>query len=313
MGSAIVIVGPTAVGKTKVSIELARQINGEIISADSMQVYKFMDIGTAKPDQEEMRGVKHYLISCIYPDEEFSVAKYKELALKYMDEITEKGKIPIIVGGTGLYINSLVYNINFSDTITDWELREKLKKEAEEKGNEYLHNMLKEIDPESAERIHKNDIKRIIRAIEVYKYTNKTISQLQKTSRTEPPKYKFLIYGLQMERAKLYEKINKRVDAMIERGLVDEVKKLVAMGYDKNSLAMQGLGYKQILWYLRGLTTLEESINLLKRDTRRYAKRQLTWFKKLDGVKWLNIDKFSDENGVVKEIQSNIAMTGIIL
>ncbi|HHW30517.1 MAG TPA: tRNA (adenosine(37)-N6)-dimethylallyltransferase MiaA [Clostridiaceae bacterium] len=313
MGNAIVIVGPTAVGKTKVSIDLAREINGEIISADSMQVYKFMDIGTAKPDEEEMCGVNHYLISCIYPDQEFSVAKFKELALKYMDEITEKGKIPIIVGGTGLYINSLVYNINFSDTITDWELRESLRKEAEEKGNEYLHEMLKEIDPESAERIHKNDIKRIIRAIEVYKYTNKTISQHQRTSRTEPSKYKFLIYGLQMERAKLYDRINRRVDAMIRKGLVNEVRKLVEMGYDKNSIAMQGLGYKQILWYLKGLTTLEESIYLLKRDTRRYAKRQLTWFKRLEGVKWINVDRLGEEGGALREIQSNIALTGIIL
>lgn len=313
MGNAIVIVGPTAVGKTKVSIDLAKEINGEIISADSMQVYKFMDIGTAKPDEEEMCGIKHYLISCIYPDQEFSVAKFKDLALKYMDEIAEKGKIPIIVGGTGLYVNSLVYNINFSDTITNWELREKLRKEAEEKGNEYLHAMLREIDPESAERIHKNDIKRIIRAIEVYKYTNKTISHHQKASRVEPSKYKFLIYGLQMEREKLYERINKRVDIMLERGLVNEVRKLVEMGYDKNAIAMQGLGYKEILWYLKGLTTLEESVYLLKRDTRRYAKRQLTWFKKLEGVKWINVDRLGEEGGVLREIQSNIALTGIFL
>jgi tRNA dimethylallyltransferase len=311
--NAIVIVGPTAIGKTKISIELAKEIDGEIVSADSMQIYKFMDIGTAKPDKTEMCGIKHYLIDQVYPDEEFSVARYKELALKYMDEICNNGKTPIIVGGTGLYINSLVYNIKFTETTIDWNLREKLKKEAEQKGNEFLHNKLKAIDAEAAAKIHKNDIKRIIRAVEVYKSTNNTMSYHKKKSREEPSRYRFHIFGLQMNRKSLYCKINRRVDIMIEKGLVDEVGNLIKKGYAKSTIAMQGLGYKEILWYFRGETTLDESINLLKRDTRRYAKRQMTWFNKLEGVNWINIDNMKGDKEVLREIQSNIASSGIFL
>lgn len=313
MGKAIVIVGPTSIGKTSIAIELAKKINGEIISADSMQVYKYMDIGTAKPDQEEMSGIRHYLIDQVYPNEEFSVAKYKDLAIKYMDEISSRNKVPIIVGGTGLYINALVYNINFSDTITDWDLREKLKKEAEEEGNDYLHEKLRAVDPESADRIHKNDVKRVIRAIEVFQSTNKTISHHQKVSREEPSNYKFLIYGLDINRDVLYKRINERVDMMLEKGLIDEVKELIHMGYDKNTVSMQGLGYKEFLWYFAGKTTLEESVNLLKRDTRRYAKRQITWFKKLEEISWINLNDIENNEEVIRKIQSDIASSGIFL
>ena len=313
MGNVIVIVGPTASGKTKISIELAKDIKGEIISADSMQVYKYMDIGTAKADEKERAGIRHYLIDEVYPDEEFSVARFQQLALKYIDEILQKGKVPIVVGGTGLYINSLIYNINFSETISDWELREKLKKEAEEKGNEYLHQKLREIDPEAASRIHVNDVKRIIRAIEVFKYTNKPISYHQEISRLNPPKHKFLIIGLTMDRKKLYDRINRRVDLMLERGLVDEVKKLASMGYDKNSVAMQGLGYKEILAYLRGEMSLEDAIYILKRDTRRYAKRQMTWFRRIENVHWIDLDKCEREEEILKNIKYYIATTGIFL
>jgi len=313
MGNVIVIVGPTASGKTKISIELAKDIKGEIISADSMQVYKYMDIGTAKADEKERAGIRHYLIDEVYPDEEFSVARFQQLALKYIDEILQKGKVPIVVGGTGLYINSLIYNINFSETISDWELREKLKKEAEEKGNEYLHQKLREIDPEAASRIHVNDVKRIIRAIEVFKYTNKPISYHQEISRLNPPKHKFLIIGLTMDRKKLYDRINRRVDLMLERGLVDEVKKLASMGYDKNSVAMQGLGYKEILAYLRGEMSLEDAIYILKRDTRRYAKRQMTWFRRIENVHWIDLDKCEREEEILKNIKYYIATSGIFL
>jgi len=313
MGNVIVIVGPTASGKTKISIELAKDIKGEIISADSMQVYKYMDIGTAKADEKERAGIRHYLIDEVYPDEEFSVARFQQLALKYIDEILQKGKVPIVVGGTGLYINSLIYNINFSETISDWELREKLKKEAEEKGNEYLHQKLREIDPEAASRIHVNDVKRIIRAIEVFKYTNKPISYHQEISRLNPPKHKFLIIGLTMDRKKLYDRINRRVDLMLERGLVDEVKKLASMGYDKNSVAMQGLGYKEILAYLRGEMSLEDAIYSLKRDTRRYAKRQMTWFRRIENVHWIDLDKCEREEEILKNIKYYIATSGIFL
>ncbi len=313
MEPVIVIVGPTASGKTRLSIELARRINGEIISADSMQIYKYMDIGTAKPDLEEMAGIKHYLIDEISPDEEFSVAKYRELALKYIDRILKEGKHPIVAGGTGLYVNALVYNINFSETISDWELREKLKKESEEKGNRYLYEQLLEIDPEAAKKIHENDVKRIIRALEVFRHTNKPISQHQQDSRLEPPHYDFRIFGLRMERSRLYERIEKRVDSMFERGLVEEVRKLKEMGYERNITAMQGLGYKEIFAFFRGEATLEEAKYVIKRDTRHYAKRQLTWFKRLENIHWIDLDDNANIEEMVKNIEDCIASSGIFL
>lgn len=313
MEPVIVIVGPTASGKTSLSVELAKKINGEIISADSMQIYKYMDIGTAKPDADEMAGIRHYLIDEIYPDEEFSVAKYRKLAQRYINEIIEKGKHPVITGGTGLYINSLVYNIDFSETTIDWELREQLKKQSEENGNRYLYNQLLEMDPEAAKRIHENDIKRIIRAIEVFKHTNKPISFHRQNSRLEPPPYDYLIFGLRMERARLYERIDKRVDIMFERGLVNEVRKLKEMGYEKNFTAMQGLGYKEIFSFLRGEATLDEVKYIIKRDTRHYAKRQLTWFKRLENIRWLDMDESTTNMEVVKNIQYYIATSGIFL
>ncbi len=290
LDNVIVIVGPSASGKTKVSIDLASKINGEIISADSMQIYKYMDIGTAKPLEDERFGIKHYLIDEITPDREFSVAHFQKLALKYIDEIIKKGKKPIIAGGTGLYINSLIYNIKFTKMGNDKILRNNLEYIANEKGNEFIYNILKEIDPKTANRIHVNDRRRIIRAIEVFKTTGKPMSYYWHASRSTPPPYNYIIFGLNMEREKLYDKINKRVDGMIEKGLIEEVKNLVEMGYDKCSVAMQGLGYKEMIWYLKGETTLNESVNLLKRNTRRYAKRQMTWFSKIENITWLNID-----------------------
>lgn len=313
MNNVIVILGPTASGKTKLSIELAKDIHGEIVSADSMQVYKYMDVGTAKPDEEEKQGIKHYLIDEITPDREFSVAGFQQLAIKYIDDIINRGKVPIVSGGTGLYIDSLIYNIEFGDTICDWELREKLKNEALEKGNEYLHNKLKEIDPEAAEKIHMNNVKRVIRAIEVYTYTQKPISMHQEESRKNPSKYNFVIFGLKMDREKLYERINQRVDLMMEKGLIQEVKKLIEMGYDRSTIAMQGIGYKEILSYLRGEITLDEAVYVLKRDTRHYAKRQLTWFNRMKDVSWIDIDQNSNLNEIIKNIKDVIATSGIIL
>jgi tRNA dimethylallyltransferase len=313
LDNVIVILGPTASGKTKLSIELAKDIRGEIVSADSMQIYKYMDIGTAKPDEEEKQGIKHYLIDEATPDSEFSVARFQQLAKNYIDDIIDRSKVPIVSGGTGLYIDSLIYNIEFGDTICDWELREKLKNEALEKGNEYLHNKLKEIDPEAAEKIHMNNVKRVIRAIEVYTYTKKTISMHQKESRRNPPKYNFTIFGLRMDREKLYERINQRVDLMMEKGLVQEVKKLVEMGYDNSTIAMQGIGYKEILSYLKGEITLDEAIYVLKRDTRHYAKRQLTWFNRMEDVTWIDIDQNSNLTEIIKNIKEVIATSGIIL
>lgn len=309
----IVIAGPTASGKTRLSVELAKAINGEIVSADSMQVYRYMNIGTAKPDEHEMAGIRHYLIDEINPDEEFSVARFQELALKYIKQIQENAKIPIIAGGTGLYINSLLYNINFSETISDWALREQLEKEADEKGNSYIHEKLAAIDPEAAAKLHENDRKRVIRAIEVFKHTNMPISKHQQLSRLNPPPYKYIVFGLRFEREKLYERINLRVDLMLKNGLVDEVKQLSELGYDKSAIAMQGLGYKEILAYLAGEITYDEAVYILKRDTRHYAKRQMTWFKRVEGINWLDIEETSDTTALIKNIRDHIATYGIIL
>lgn len=302
MDNVIVIVGPTASGKTKTAVELALHIGGEIISADSMQIYKYMDIGTAKPTEQERKGIKHYLIDEVAPDREFSVACFRTLALRYIEEITGKNKIPIVVGGTGLYINSLIYNIKFTEINTDKEIRNHLENIAREKGNEYLHNMLKDIDPETAGKVHVNDTRRIVRAIEVFKTTGKPMSYHREASRLEEPAYNYTIFGIRLERKKLYERINKRVDEMMERGLVEEVKQLMDIGYDKRPVAMQALGYKEILWYLKGKATLGEAVDLLKRDTRRYAKRQMTWFNSIENIVWLDIDEDYHET-VMKIIQ----------
>lgn len=312
MGNVIVLVGPTASGKTAVSIELAREISGEIISADSIQVYRYMDIGTAKPDIKERAGIEHYLLDEIDPDQEFSVAKYQELALHYIERVHQKGKLPIVVGGTGLYISSLVNNIQFSETICDQELRERLKKEAADKGNEFLHQRLAEIDPEAARKIHVNDLKRIIRAIEVFEHTHQPISYHQEISRMHPPSHHFYLFGLRVEREKLYERINKRVDRMLEEGLIDEVRSLMERGYHKNMVSMQGLGYKEVMAYLKNEMTLDEMVYLLKRDTRHYAKRQITWFKRMENIQWIDLDESHDIQAAAKKIKDCIATYGII-
>jgi tRNA dimethylallyltransferase len=297
MQNVIIILGPTASGKTRLSIDLAKKINGEIISADSMQIYKYMNIGTAKPSKMEKDGVKHYLIDEILPNVKFSVAKYQELALKYIGKVIKENKFPIVVGGTGLYINSLIYNINFSKTYSNWEFRNEMNKLADEKGNLYLHDELKKIDPTAAEKIHINDKKRIIRALEVFKYTNKKISDIQEISRSEPSKYKYIIFGINVNRKVLYDRINIRVDKMIENGLIDEVKSLINSGFSKEYTAMQALGYKEIIKYLENELTLDEAIYLIKRDSRRYAKRQLSWFRRINDIEWLDMgDDISDNN-----------------
>ncbi|MBZ4646549.1 MAG: tRNA dimethylallyltransferase [Petroclostridium sp.] len=308
----IVIVGPTAVGKTGLSVELALKINGEIISADSMQIYKYMDIGTAKATPKERKGVKHYLLDEITPDEEFSVARYKELADRYIDEIISKGKLPIMVGGTGLYVNAVTDNIKFSETICDWDYRNQLQILAETNGNEYLHKMLEEVDPVTAQRLHTNDTRRIIRALEVYKYTGIPISRHQEESRKEPSPYKLAMIGLTMDREWLYQRINERVEIMIEQGLVNEVQKLLDMGYNKEMTSMKGLGYKEIIDYLNGETTFEQAIDILKRDTRRYAKRQLTWFRRDKRIHWIHIHKEDSKKELIEKCLKYIAEIGIM-
>lgn len=312
MKDVIVIIGPTASGKTALSISLAKVLDTEIVSADSMQVYKFMDIGTAKSSNEEMGGIKHYLINEVTPDVEFSVARYQEMALNYIKDIVNRGKIPIITGGTGLYINSLIYNINFSETICNWKLRNELRIEAQQKGNKYLHEKLRKIDPDAAAKIHENDIKKVIRAIEVFEHTSKPISYHQEISRINPPEYNYRILGLKMERKKLYERINTRVDIMIEQGLIEEVKKLIEMGYDKYSIPMKGLGYKEILKYLKGEIAFEEALCLLKRNTRRYAKRQITWFKRYENVYWIEVDKYKNKSEILKNVLQYLELSSKI-
>lgn len=287
----IVICGPTASGKTSLGIELANSINGEIISADSMQIYKKMDIGTAKPTSEERTKAKHYLIDFVEPDKRYSVAEYKKDAEIAMKKIVKDGKTPIIVGGTGLYINSLIYNIQYKEIETDLEYRKQL----ENKSIEELYDTAKAIDPEAMKKISMTDRKRISRILELYHSTGKTKTELEKESRKEP-EYNYKIFVLNMDREKLYERINKRVDIMIMQGLVEEVKKLL-LQYEAFPTAMQGLGYKEVVEYLKGKCTKEEMVEKIKQESRRYAKRQLTWFRTYKDATWLeagdkeNIDK----------------------
>ena len=283
----IVICGPTASGKTALSIELAKQINGEIISADSMQIYKYMDIGSAKPTTEEMQGIKHYMLDFVEPDKRYSVAEYKLEAEKCIEEILSKNKVPIIAGGTGLYIDSLIYGIEFSDIKIDEEYRNSLEKLCEEKGLETLYNMAVNIDSKAMETISKNDKKRIMRVLEIYHETGKTKTQQELESRKNELKYNYKVYAINWDREKLYQRINKRVDIMIENGLIDEVRKLLT-NYKNMPTAIQGLGYKEIKLYLDGEITKEEAIEKIKMETRRYAKRQFTWFRKNKQTIWVD-------------------------
>ena len=288
----IVLVGPTASGKTDMGVRLAKKIDGEIISADSMQIYKYMDIGTAKPTVDEMDGVPHYMIDHIKPDEEFSVAVFRELSEKCIEDILSRNKRPIVVGGTGLYVNSLTKPWDFSKTEPNETLRGELEALAQEKGTYYLHERLREVDPISAQNIHPNNVKRVIRALEVYKTSGKTKSQLDQESMKNELKYEPILLGLSMERSTLYARIELRIDKMIEAGLVEEVKKLLNMGYKEDLVSMQGLGYKEIVKYLKGEYSLEEAIEILKRDTRHFAKRQLTWFRRDERIKWFKIEDY---------------------
>ena len=302
----ICVAGPTASGKTAFAIELAKRLNGEIISADSMQIYKGMDIGTAKPDKDEMQGIKHYLIDEVSPFESFDVSCFTELAKKYINEITEKGKIPIVAGGTGLFINSLIDNVEFYSDNTDESLREELSKIASEKGNEYLHSILKECDPESAQNIHPNNVKRVIRAIEACKTTGVPFSEQKRLSKKNNSPYNLVYFGLNMEREILYDRINRRVDIMLEKGLLNEVKKLKEEGLNLSYNSMQGIGYKEILKYLNGETTLEEAVCEIKLFSRRYAKRQLTWFGRDERICWLDSSKGINMEEVVKNIKEKL-------
>ncbi len=293
----IIISGPTAAGKTDLSIALAKKIGGEIISADSMQVYKNFDIGTAKIRPEEMEGIPHYLIDIMGPDEEFNVFEFKSRALEAMEKIYQNGHIPIIAGGTGFYIQAVLYDIDFTEGETDKSYRKLLEEKAEKEGAEVLHQMLFEIDPDAAEQIHANNIKRTIRALEFYHETGGRISEHNEEQKSRTSPYRFVYFVLNRERSTLYERINLRVDQMMEEGLLDEVKTLLGSGISPDSLAMQGLGYKEIVEYIQGKCDLEKAIYNIKIGTRHFAKRQLTWFRREKEVCWMNYEDY-DNNKV---------------
>lgn len=295
----IILTGPTAVGKSALSVELAKKINGAVISADSMQVYRHMDIGSAKIMPEEMQGITHYMIDELEPDEEFHVVRFTTMAKEYLKEIYAAGKIPIIAGGTGFYIQALLYDIDFTEQQCDEAYRRQLEEQAKEHGAGYLHEMLRKVDPASAEAIHANNVKRVIRALEFYHLSGQKISEHNETERQKQSPYNFAYFVLNDERAKLYERIDKRVDAMIAAGLVNEVQKLKDMGCSREMVSMQGLGYKEILAYLDGEYTLEEAVYIIKRETRHFAKRQLTWFKRERDVIWLDKQTFGYDDAAI--------------
>lgn len=309
----IILTGPTAVGKTKLSIALAKAVNGEIISADSMQVYQYMDIGSAKIKKEEMQGVPHYLIDVLKPEEEFHVVRFQEMAKQAMEEIYAKGKIPILTGGTGFYIQAVVKDIDFSENTEKSEVRSRLEQLAKDKGSEYLHQKLLEVDPDSAQKIHANNVKRVIRALEYYELTGEKISLHNEREAAKESPYCYAYFVLNDLREKLYQRIDARVDEMLKEGLVQEVEKLSRMGYTRNMVSMQGLGYKEILAYLEGECSLEEAVYILKRDTRHFAKRQLTWFRREKDTIWMNKDEFDYNEDMILERMLEICKDKMIL
>ena len=309
----IILAGPTAVGKTAASIRLAKAIGAEIISADSMQVYRHMDIGSAKIRQEEMEGVPHYLIDVLEPEEEFNVVRFQQMAKAAAEEIYAKGKIPLVAGGTGFYIQALLYDIDFTENDGDTSYRRSLEKTAEEKGGEYLHAMLQEADPKAAEEIHPHNIKRMIRALEFHHQTGGKISEHNEAEREKSSPYDFAYFVLTDERSRLYERIDRRVDKMMEEGLLEEVRYLKERGVKRGSTAMQGLGYKELYAYLDGECTLEEAVRIIKRDTRHFAKRQLTWFKRERDVIWADKSVIGQsDDAVVDFMRKELKNRGII-
>lgn len=298
----VILTGPTAVGKTKLSIALAKAIGGEIISADSMQVYRHMDIGSAKIRPADMQGIRHYLVDELEPSEEFHVVRFQQMAKAAMEEIRSRGHIPVLVGGTGFYIQAIVNDIDFTENEAS-PYRQELEALAVEKGAEYLHEELKKVDPKSAEAIHANNVKRVIRALEFYRMTGKKISLHNEEQREKQSPYNFAYFVLNDDRAKLYARIEQRIDEMLEDGLVEEVSRLKEMGCHRGMVSMQGLGYKEILAYLEGDCSLEAAVEILKRDTRHFAKRQITWFKREQDVIWLNKEDYAyDEERILEEM-----------
>lgn len=297
----IFIVGPTAVGKTDFSISIAQALNGEIVSADSMQLYKFMDIGSAKPSLADRSLIKHYLVDEIDPRDDFSVASYQELGKKYILEILNKGKQPIVSGGSGLYVNSLLYDMDFSEISSNQSIREALQKDVLMFGNEYIYEKLVSLDPIGSKNIHPNNVIKVIRALEVVLTSGKPIKSFRQAL-IPTNDYESLIIGLTMDREMLYDRINQRVDILFEQGLINEVENLLSIGLSEENISMKGIGYKEVISYIKDEQTLEDTKILIKQSTRKYAKRQLTWFKSLENVKWFNLSNISDKNTLVNEV-----------
>lgn len=309
----IILAGPTAVGKTAASIRLAKAVGGEIISADSMQVYRHMDIGSAKIRPEEMEGVPHYLVDVLEPEEDFNVVRFQQMAKTAAEEIYARGRIPIAAGGTGFYIQALLYDIDFTENDGDSSFRRELEKTAEEKGGEYLHSLLQEADPEAALQIHPHNIKRMIRALEFHHQTGGKISEHNETEREKESPYNFAYFVLTDDRSCLYDRIDRRVDLMMEEGLLDEVRFLKERGVRRDSTAMQGLGYKELYAFLDEEYPLEEAVRIIKRDTRHFAKRQLTWFKRERDVIWADKSVIGqDDDAVIDFILKELKNRGII-
>ena len=302
MKDLIVLTGPTAVGKTSLSIALAKAVDGEIISADSMQVYKYMNIGTAKITEEEKCGIPHFLIDELEPNEEFNVTIFKNKVMGYIEDIKSRGKVPIIVGGTGFYIQSVIYDINFNEYGDDSNVRKKYEAMAETLGKSELHKKLALVDREYADSVSYNNVKKVVRALTFFEMTGEKLSEHNKRERERSSPFDFAYFVLTMDRKKLYERIDKRVDLMFDMGLVEEVKALMAKGYDKSLVSMQGIGYKEVIDYLSDKTSLEECIDIIKRDTRHFAKRQLTWFKREKVVTYIDKDEFDAEDKCLKEM-----------
>ena len=298
MKKIIVVAGPTAVGKTKYAIEAAKAFNGEVISCDSMQLYKFMDIGSAKPTPDELSQVKHHLVDIIEPSSSFSVAQYQELALDAINDVFQRGKTPVIAGGTGLYLNSILYDMDFSNANEDKVLRKKLEKECSEFGVNFLHDKLKILDSSAAERIHPNNVKKVIRAIEAA-ISGEKIKDFKKCD-SKRKDFERILIGLSRNRDELYDRINKRVDILVDEGLFDEVKKLLSMGLTENDISMKGIGYKEIIGYYENRYSREEAIELIKKNTRHLAKRQITWFKRYDDIHWLDISSYDNDEKAIE-------------
>lgn len=302
----IILTGPTAVGKTKLSIELAKAVNGQMISADSMQVYRHMDIGTAKIRPEEMQDIPHYLIDVLDPWESFDVVRFQTMAKEALEKIYTAGAIPIVVGGTGFYIQALLYNIDFDENDSETGYRSELQSFADRHGVEALHDRLRQVDEKSADMIHPNNIKRVIRALEFYHQAGTRISEHNETQRQKESPYRFVYFVLDDERERIYRRIDQRIDQMLDQGLVAEVKQLRDMGCTRDMVSMQGLGYKEILAYLDGECTLEEAVYILKRDTRHFAKRQLTWFRREHEVRWIERQEYPDEAAMLQAMLAQL-------